>query len=547
MSKVLIVGGVAGGASAAARLRRLDEAAEIVLFERGEHISFANCGLPYYIGGAIADRDELLLQTPESFHSRFNIDVRTSSEVLAIDPILKTVTVKDLTGGKTYAETYDSLILAPGAEPIKPPIPGIESPLVFTLRNLADTDHIKAYIDQTRPKSSAVVGGGFIGIEMAENLKKAGLDVSVIELSEQVIAPLDVDVACDVHSYLRQNGISLRLNTGLQAITEANGRLRLELTNGALDADMLILAIGVRPEGRLAKDAGLSVNGRGGIMVDPHMRTSHPDIYAVGDAAEVTDFVTGQPAMVPLAGPANKQGRIAADNICGIPSRYAGTQGSSILKVFDMSIAATGLNEKTAKRLNLDYDKAFVWLPGHAGYYPGAKPASMKVLFARDTGKILGAQMAGFFGVDKRMDVLAVAIRAGMTAAGLTQLELCYAPPYSSAKDPVNMAGFVIENLLAGKVRQFHWHDVAALPRDGSVTLIDVRTEGEAAGGGIEGFINIPLDSLRARLGELDKTKPVYALCHSGARSYMAARILTQNGFDVQHLSGGYRLYSAMM
>jgi len=547
MTKILIVGGVAGGASAAARLRRLDETAEIIMFERGEHISFANCGLPYYIGGTIKDRDELLLQTPESFYRRFNIEVRVKNEVLSIDPVSKNITAMDLLTNRTYTETYDKLVLAPGAAPIKPPIPGVDSSRVFTLRNVTDTDHIKAYIEKDKPKNAAVVGGGFIGIEMAENLKNAGLNVSVIELSDQVIAPLDIDMACDVHHYLQKQGVSLYLNNGLQKITEQNGKLRLELKSGVLEVDMLILAIGVKPESGLAKDAGLNVNNRGAIIVDKYMRTSNPDIYAVGDAVEVIDFVTGQPAMIPLAGPANKQGRIAADNICGISSVYNGTQGSSILKIFDMAVASTGINEKTAKRLNLNYDKVFVWLPGHAGYYPGAKSTSTKVIFEKETGKILGAQMAGFYGVDKRCDVLATAIRARMTAFDLTKLEFCYAPPYSSAKDPVNMAGFVIENLLTEKVKQFHWHDVDVLPRDGSVTLLDVRSEWEAVNGKIKGFINIPLDSLRNRINELDKTKPVYAHCHSGMRSYIAARILTQNGFDVYNLSGGYRLYNAVI
>ena len=545
--KIIIVGGVAGGASAAARLRRLDGTAEIIMFERGEHISFANCGLPYYIGGTIEDRGELLLQTPESFNRRFNIDVRVLSEVLTIDPIAKAVTVNDLNTGNKYTEKYDKLILAPGAAPIKPPIPGVDSSRVFTLRNVLDTDLIKDFIEKNRPQSAAIVGGGFIGIEMAENLKEIGLDVNIIELLDQIIAPLDIDMVCDVQHYLRQSGVSLHLNNGLQKITEQNGKLSLELTNGTLKADMLILAIGVKPESGIAKEAGLSINSRGGIIVDDHMRTSDPHIYAVGDAVEVIDFVTGQPTMVPLAGPANKQGRIAADNICGIPSVYNGTQGSSILKVFDMTVAATGINEKTAKRLNLDYDKVFIWLPGHAGYYPGAKPASTKVIFEKESGMILGAQMVGFYGVDKRCDVLATAIRAGMTAFDLAELELSYAPPYSSAKDPINMAGFTIENLLTGKVKQIHWHDVDALPRDGSVILLDVRTKWEAANGNIDGFINIPLDDLRERINELDKSKPVYVHCHSGMRSYIAARILTQNGFNAYNLSGGYRLYKAVL
>ena len=559
MSKIIIVGGVAGGATAAARLRRLDEHAEIIMFERGDHISFANCGLPYHIGGVIAARENLLLQTPGSFHRRFNVDVRVQSEVLSIDRSAKTVTVQNKKTFETYTESYDKLILSPGGAPIRPPIEGINSERVFTLRNVADTDRIKAYIQEQRPKCAAVVGGGFIGIEMAENLKDAGLDVSIIELADQVIAPLDMDMACEVHQYLKQKGVSLYLNNGFKKITEQNKILVVELSNGSIETDMVILAIGVKPESQLAKEAGLDVNSRGGIVVDKHMRTSDPAIFAVGDAVEINDFVTGQKAMIPLAGPANKQGRIAADNICGIPSEYPGTQGSAVIKVFDMTVAFTGANEKTAKRLGLNYDKVFLWLSGHAAYYPGSKSMSMKVIFEKESGKILGAEIVGFDGVDKRCDVLAVAIRAGMTAKDLTQLELCYAPPYSSAKDPVNMAGFAIENVLTGKVKNFHWHDVDSLPRDGSVTLLDVRNPNEFSQGHIDGFINIPLDSLREHIGKrepqpgpkgedspLDYSRPVYVHCLSGMRSYVAARILTQNGFEVYNLSGGYRLYNAV-
>jgi len=546
MNKIVIIGGVAGGATAAARLRRLDEQAEIIMFERGEHISFANCGLPYYIGGAIADREDLLLQTPASFHQRFNIDVRVKCEVLSINRDAKTVTVRNTQNNETYDESYDKLILSPGGAPIKPPIEGINLNNVFTLRNLSDTDRIKAYIQKQRPRNAAVVGGGFIGIEMAENLKDAGLDVSIIELADQVIAPLDMDMAREVHSYLKQKGVSLYLNNGIKKITAHNNSLVVEISNGALETDMVILAIGVTPESSLAGNAALNINSRGGIVVDRQMRTSDPDIFAVGDAVEITDFVTGQAAMIPLAGPANKQARIAADNICGIPSEYSGTQGSGIIKVFEMTAAFTGINEKTAKRLGLNYDKVFLWTPSHTGYYPGSRQMSMKVIFEKEGGRILGAQISGFDGVDKRCDVLAVAIRAGMTAKDLCALELCYAPPYSSAKDPVNMAGYVIENVLAGKVKNFHWHDVDSLPRDGSVTLLDVRNPMEFAQGHIDGFINIPLTSLRERLGELNRSRPVYAHCFSGMRSYLAVRILSQNGFDSYNLSGGYRLYKAL-
>ncbi|MCL2834252.1 MAG: FAD-dependent oxidoreductase [Treponema sp.] len=546
MGKIVIVGGVAGGATAAARLRRLDEHAEIIMFERGEHISFANCGLPYYIGAAIEDREELLLQTPESFNARFNVDVRVLSEVIFIDRSVKTVKVKNIKTGETYLQNYDKLILSPGGSPIKPPVEGIDSKRVFTLRNVADTDLIKNFIKTEKPKNAAVIGGGFIGIEMAENLCEAGLKTSIVEMADQIITPLDIDIVCEVQNHLREKGVSLYLNNGFKKIIETDSGLTVELQSGSINADMVILAIGVKPESKLARDAGLNVNSRGGIMADKHMRTSDPDIFAAGDAAEIIDFVTGEPAMVPLAGPANKQGRIAADNICGITSEYHGTQGSAVIKVFDMTVAFTGINEKTAKRLKLNYDKIFLWLGGHAGYYPGSRSMSIKVIFEKDNGKILGAQIAGFDGVDKRADVIAVAIRAGMTAKDLCSLELCYAPPYSSAKDPVNMAGFVIENILTGRIKNFHWHEVDSLPRDGTATLLDVRNPDEYGAGHIDGFMNIPLDTLRQNTGALDKSRPVYVCCLSGMRSYLASRILMQNGFFVYNLSGGYRLYSAV-
>lgn len=547
MDKIIIVGGVAGGASAAARLRRLDEHAEIILFERGEYISFANCGLPYYIGGKITQKEALTLQTPKSFHARFRVDVRVRHEVIGIDRQGKTVLVKNHATGEEYRETYSKLILSPGAEPIKPPIPGTDLAQVFTLRNIPDTYRIKEFIETRKPKSAAVVGGGYIGIEMAENLHEEGLKVTVIEALKQVIAPLDYDMACDVHNHLRKKGVALHLESGVTAIEERGGTLKVTTTKGEISADMLILAIGVRPESSLAKEAGLSVNERGCIVVDKTMLTTDPDIYAVGDAVEITDFVTGQKAFVPLAGPANKQGRIAADQICGINSAYTGTQGSAILKVFDLTVATTGLNEKTARRLGIPYEKSYTYSGSHAGYYPGSVSMSIKTLYSPENGRILGAQIVGGEGADKRCDVFATAIRGGMTAKHLTQLELCYAPPYSSAKDPVNMAGFVIENLMEGQVKNFHWHDVDSLPRDGSAILLDVRTKGEYAGDGhIEGFQNIPLDELRDHLDTLDQSKPVYVHCLIGLRAYVAARILTQHGFDVYNLSGGYRLYNAI-
>ncbi|HPF87501.1 MAG TPA: FAD-dependent oxidoreductase [Candidatus Limiplasma sp.] len=544
--KVLIVGGVAGGASAAARLRRLDEQAEIILFERGEYISFANCGLPYYIGGEITDKSALTLQTPKSFRARFNVDVRIQNEVTAIDREQKSVTVHNLKTGETYQESYDKLILSMGADPVVPPIDGIQNPKVFTLRNIPDTYKIKGFIQENHPKSAVVVGGGYIGVEMAENLHHAGLDVTIVEMLDQVIAPLDFDMAADVHRHILSKGVKLMLKTTVKGVKEADNGLTVVLDKGEVQADMVILSIGVRPESKIAKAAGLEVTPRGAIVVTDDMRTTDKDIFAVGDAIQVTDFVTQQPTVIPLAGPANKQGRIAADNVCGRDSRYTGTQGSSILKVFDMTVATTGINEKTAKRLELNYDKVFTYSASHASYYPGAVNMAIKTVFEKETGRILGAQIVGYEGADKRIDVLATAIRFGAKAADLTKLELAYAPPYSSAKDPVNMAGFVIENLLTGTVKNFHWHDVKNLPRDGSVTLLDTRTQIEYENGHIDGFINIPLDSLREHLDELDKTKPVYITCQVGLRGYVGARILMGNGFETYNLSGGYRLYNSI-
>ena len=545
--KVVIIGGVAGGASAAARLRRLNERAEIVMLERGEFISFANCGLPYYIGGEITDDEELTLQTPESFNARFNVDVRVFSEVVEIDRAAKSIKVKNTQTGEAYSESYDKLILSPGAKPIRPPVDGIDDARVFTVRTIPDALRIRQYIDREKPNGAVVVGGGYIGIEMAENLKRAGLDVTVVEMADHVIASLDFDMACDVHNHLQKNGINLLLSNAVTAIKDKAGKLTLETRGGELTTDMVILAAGVRPETELARDAGLAVNERGAILVNESMLTSDENIYAVGDAVAVQDFVTGEIGVIPLAGPANKQGRIAADNICGLKSTYKGTQGSAVLKIFDMTVAVTGITEERAKRLNLNYDKAFTFSASHAGYYPGGRDMSVKTVFDKKTGRILGAQLVGYDGVDKRCDVIAVAIRAGMTAHDLTELELCYAPPFSSAKDPVNFAGYVIENQLSGHMKTFHWHDVAALPRDGSIALLDVRTPGEYKGGHIDGFINIELDGLRGRLNELDGSKPVYVHCRSGLRSYIACRTLSQNGFNCYNLSGGYRLYDAIV
>lgn len=541
--KTIIVGGVAGGASAAARLRRLNENDEIIILEHGDYISFANCGLPYFIGGEITDKNMLTLQTPESFRKRFNIDVRVKSEAVKISPEAHTVTVRNADTGEEYEETFDKLILSPGAEPIRPNIGGIELPHVFTLRNIPDTMGIKGFIDGSKPRKAVVVGGGYIGVEMAENLIKAGLEVSIVELADHLIAPLDADMAADVHRYIRSKGIKLFLNNGVTEITDK----KVILQNGSIEADMVIMSVGVRPETSLAKECGIALNSRGSIIVNSHMETNYPDIYAVGDAVEVKDFVTGSAAFIPLAGPANKQGRIAADNISGIASEYKGTQGSAVLKLFDMTVATTGLNEKRAAAEGIDYDKTYTYSASHASYYPNATNMSVKVLWDKNTKKLIGAQIVGFDGVDKRMDVLATAIRFGAEVTDLKDLELCYAPPFGSAKDPVNMAGFVAENVINGTVRQFFWHDVEKLPRDGSVTLLDVRTKTEIARGMIAGFINIPLDDLRDNLDKLTKDKPVYVHCHSGLRSYIACRILSGNGYECYNLAGGWRMYESVI
>lgn len=541
--KTIIVGGVAGGASAAARLRRLNENDEIIILERGDYISFANCGLPYFIGGEITDRNMLTLQTPESFRKRFNIDVRVKSKAVKISPEAHTVTVRNADTGKEYEETFDKLILSPGAEPIRPNISGMELPHVFTLRNIPDTMKIKGFIDSNKPERAVVVGGGYIGVEMAENLVSAGLEVSIVELADHLIAPLDADMAADVHHYIRSKGIKLFLNNGVTEITDK----KVILQNGSIEADMVIMSVGVRPETSLAKECGIALNPRGSIIVNSRMKTNYPDIYAVGDAVEVKDFVTGSASFIPLAGPANKQGRIAADNISGIPSEYTGTQGSAVLKLFDMTVATTGLNEKRAAAEGIEYDKTYTYSASHASYYPNATNMSVKVLWDNNTKKLIGAQIVGFDGVDKRMDVLAAAIRFGAEVTELKELELCYAPPFGSAKDPVNMAGFVAENVINGTVKQFFWHDVEKLPRDGSVTLLDVRTKTEIARGMIDGFINIPLDTLRDNLDKLPKDKPVYIHCHSGLRSYIACRILRGNGYDCYNLAGGWRLYESVI
>ncbi len=541
--RTVIIGGVAGGASAAARLRRLREQDEIIILERGDYISFANCGLPYFIGGEIKDERMLTLQTPQSFKARFNIDVRVRNEAIAIKPDKHIVIVRNIDNNKEYDLSYDKLILSPGAEPIKPSIEGADLPHVFTLRNIPDTMRIKNYIDKSKPKKAVVVGGGYIGVEMAENLANAGLEVSILELADHLIAPLDADMTADVHRYLRDKGIKMYLGNGVTKIAEHE----VFLQNGSISVDMVILSVGVRPETSLARECGINLNQRGSIIVNKQMQTNFPDIYAVGDAIQVDDFVTGEPSFIPLAGPANKQGRIAADNIVGILSEYKGTQGSAILKLFDMTVATTGLNESRAKTIGINYDKTYTYSASHASYYPGAQNMSVKILWDKETFKLIGAQIVGFDGVDKRMDVLSTAIRFGAKVTDLAELELCYAPPFGSAKDPVNMAGFVAENIITGRIKQFFWYDVKALPRDGSVTLLDVRTKTEVARGMIDGFMNIPLDELRENLDRIPKDKPVYVHCHSGLRSYIACRILGGLGYSCYNLAGGWRLYESVI
>lgn len=543
--KVLIVGGVAGGATAAARLRRLDEQAEIVILERSGYISYANCGLPYYIGGEIAQQEALTLQTPESFWRRFRIDVRVHEEATALHPDRKTVTVTRLADGSTYEESYDKLILSPGARPIRPSLPGFDDERIFTVRTVEDTLRVRQYLTAHHPQTAVIAGGGYIGLEMAENLLRAGVTPTIVQLTSHVMDPLDADMAALVHAYLEEKGVAVRLQQGVEGCSPRPEGLLVRLSGGEdLPADMMILAMGVVPDTGLARDAGLALGPRGAILVDQQMATSVPDIYAVGDAVAVKQIPSGQTAVVPLAGPANKQGRIVADVLCGRPSRYDGSQGTSILKLFDLTIATTGLSEQAAREAQIAYDTVVTYFASHATYYPGATNMTIKTLFSPSSGAILGAQIVGFDGVDKRIDVLATAVRAGLTAHDLTALELAYAPPFSSAKDPVNMVGFVIENILDGLVEQYHWQDVAALPRDGSITLLDTRTDAEYRAGHLDGATHIPLDNLRDRIGELDPDRPVYVYCQSGLRSYIACRILTAAGFSCRHLSGGYRFYA---
>lgn len=546
--KIVIVGGVAGGATAAARIRRLDENAEILVFERSGYISYANCGLPYYIGDVITDPQDLTLQTPESFFTRFRVTMKVRHEVTALHPDRKTVSVKNLETGEEFEESYDKLILSPGAKPTQPRLPGVGLEKLFTLRTVEDTFRIKEYINTSHPKSAVLAGGGFIGLELAENLRELGMEVTIVQRPKQLMNPFDPDMASFIHSEMRRHGIRLALGHTVEGFEEKDGGVDVLLKDEApLHADMVVLAIGVTPDTALAKEAGLELGIKGSIVVNDRMETSVPDIYAAGDAVQVKHYVTGQDALISLAGPANKQGRIIADNICGGDSRYQGSQGSSVIKVFDMTAATTGINETNAQKAGLATDTVILSPMSHAGYYPGGRVMTMKVVFEKETYRLLGAQIVGYEGVDKRIDVLATAIHAGMKATQLKDLDLAYAPPYSSAKDPVNMAGFMIDNIAKGSLRQWHLKDADSLPRDGSVTLLDVRTPGEYSRGHIEGFKNIPVDELREHLDEIEKEKPVYVICQSGLRSYIATRILEGNGYEAYNFSGGFRFYDAVM
>lgn len=546
--KVIIIGGVAGGASAAARIRRLDETAQIIVLERSNYVSYANCGLPYFIGGVIREQAELTLQTPQSFWERFHIDVRVRNEAVDIDVKSKTVAIRRLDTGEIYHEQYDKLLLSPGAKPVVPHLPGVTSDRIFSLRTVEDTLRIRKFIEEYKPATAVLVGGGFIGLEMAENLTAMGISVTVIQRSNQLFAPMDADMASFIHAQMRSHGVKLELEKTVTGFSSKGGKpVTMIKDSEPISSDMVLLGVGVEPDTVLAEKAGLALGIRGAVAVNEYMETSVPDIYAVGDAVEVSHFVTGKKSLISLAGPANKQGRIAADNICGGNSMFKGTQGSSVIKIFEMTGAVTGINEKTAEAAGIVYDKVVLSPVSHAAYYPGGQTMYMKVLYEKETLRLLGAQIAGYEGVDKRIDVIAAAIRMGMTADKLAELELAYAPPYSSAKDPVNMAGFMIENLETEKVAQFHWNEVEKLKCDGSMTLIDVRTAEEFDSGHIKGFFNIPVDELREHIEEFDIKKPVYVVCQSGLRSYIACCILSQHGFECYNLSGGYGFYSAVM
>lgn len=545
--KVIIVGGVAGGASAAARIRRLDEHAEITIYERSGYVSYANCGLPYYIGGVITERSELTLKTPASFMSRFNIVVKIHHKVTDIDTAAKTVTVHDLEAGTVFTDRYDRLVLAPGAKSALPPFPLPDSERIFTLRTVEDTLAARAMIDSVKPASAVIVGGGYIGLEMAENLAEMGLHVSIIQRPKHMLRTLDADMASLLHAKLRKKGIELILGKTVEGISADSAGVVTQIKDSdSIRSDILLLALGVTPDTELAAKAGLTLGIKGSIEVNERMETSDSSIFAVGDAVEVVNFVSGKKALISLAGPANRQGRIAADNVCGGDSRYSGSIGTSIIKIFDMTAASAGLTEASARELGYDCEAVILSPASHASYYPGSKSMTIKVIFEHGTFRILGAQIIGYDGVDKRMDIIAAAIRLGADAVSLKDLELAYAPPYGSAKDPVNLVGFMVENLATGKYRQFFVDDIPSLPRDGSVTLLDTRTLKEYESGHIDGFINIPLDELRDRHTELPDGKPVYVNCQSGLRSYIACRMLMQYGFECYNLSGGYGFYKAV-
>jgi NADPH-dependent 2,4-dienoyl-CoA reductase/sulfur reductase-like enzyme/peroxiredoxin family protein/TusA-related sulfurtransferase/rhodanese-related sulfurtransferase len=548
MKKIVIIGGVAGGASCAARLRRLDEEANIIMLERGEYISYANCGLPYHVGDVIKSRDALLLQSPEAMKKKYNIDVRVKNEVTSIDKENKIITVRRLDSGETYEETYDTLVISTGSSPVRPPIPGIGSSRIQTLWTVPDTDRIRTLVKENKIKTAAVIGGGFIGLEMAENLRHAGLSVSLIEMLDQVMTPVDYEMAQLLHEHILQNGVDLHLSDGVAGFEDQDGSVAITLKSGkTLSAELVILSIGVRPNSELAKAAGLSVNERGGIVVDEYLKTSDPDIYAVGDVIQVDDLIFQEPTMIPLAGPANKQGRIAANNIAGAQETYNKTQGTSVAKVFDLAVASTGVNEKALIKRGLqkgsDYESIIITQNSHAGYYPGAVPITLKLLFSADGAKIFGAQIVGRDGVDKRIDTLAVAIRLGAGISDLKSLELAYAPPFSSAKDPVNMAGFVAENLITGKVAFSAWDAVEQNPE---TVLLDVREAGELMAFSLPNAKHIPLGQLRSRLKELDPSRKIIVFCAIGVRAYNAARLLMQNGFHhVKLYPGGARFYQS--
>lgn len=543
--KVVIVGGVAGGATAAARLRRLDERAEIVIFERSGFISYANCGLPYYIGGVIEDEGDLTLQTPEGFARRFKIDARVNHEVTDIDTLNKTVAVRNLKTGERFVESYDKLLLAPGAVPKLPDFCK-PSERVFTLRTVEDAGRIKSFVEGCGARRAIVVGGGFIGLEVAENLSRIGVFVTIVQRGTHLLPTVDGDIASFVHAKMRSKGVELILNSELESLDEGDVITATLKDGRTLSADMAVVAVGVFPESTLAKNAGIALGEKGAIKVNSRMQTSHPDVYAVGDAVEINNLVTSKQGLISLAGPANKEARVAADNIAGLESHYTGAVGSSVIKLFDLTVGTTGITEREANSLGINYEKIIITQNSHAAYYPGATAMTLKLIFESESGRILGAAAIGYDGVDKRIDVIATSQRAGLAAWDLKDIDLAYAPPYSSAKDPVNMLGFVADNLNRGIVKQFYYEDIDTLQGDSGATLLDTRTEGEYSRGHADGFINIPLDELRRRLGELDREKRVYVMCQSGLRSYLATRILTENGYEAYNFTGGYRLYSSI-